>query len=154
MECAAARNWLFRKIDGELSDSESAELDAHLAQCASCSREYRLLALSHRIALAIPPVVPSPFFYRKLRLRIDGEAQKAAGWQVFIGLARQMIPALAGITLALLSVFAYVQIRGPEADIYRAYSRVFISEDQSQRALVAEQADITDEGVLRALAER
>jgi hypothetical protein len=65
-----------------------------------------------------------------------------------------MIPTLAGITLALLSLFAYLQLRGPEADLYKAYDRAFISEDQSHRTLVAEHGDMTDESVLRAIAER
>jgi len=154
MKCTVVRSWLFRKIDGELSDFESTELDAHLAECASCSREYRLWTLPQRIEQAIPPPEPSPFFYPKLWARIEGEAQKIARGQTIWGLARQMIPTLAGITLALLSVFAYVQMRGPEAELYKAYDKAFVSEDQSHRVLVAEQGDITDESVLRAIAER
>jgi len=151
MKCTTERNLLFRKIDKELTEFENAELDAHLAECASCNREYRLLTLPGRIANAIPPVEPSPFFYQKLRTRIDGEAQNAVGWQVFVHLARQVIPALAGITLALLSVFAYIQFTGKEPDLYKAYDRVFVSEDQPHQMLL--QWDITDESVLSALAE-
>ncbi len=154
MKCTEFRSRLNRKIDGELSDFESTELDAHLAQCASCTREYRLLTLPHRIAQEVPPFAPSPFFYQRLKIRIDGETQKAASWQIFWGLARQMVPALAGITLALLSLLAYFQMRGPEADIYSAYDRVFVSEDQSHRTLVNVHGDVTDESVLRAIAER
>ena len=154
MECTAVRNRLFQKIDGELSALENEELDAHLAQCPSCTREYRLLGLPHRIAQEVAPLETSPFFYQKLRMRIDGEAPGITGRQTFFGLATRMIPTLAGITLALLSVFAYFELHGPEADIYNAYDRVFISEDQSHGALVAVHGDITDEGVLRAIAER
>ena len=154
MECVAVRKWMLRKIDGELSDSESAELDGHLAQCASCAREYRIWSLHRRIARAIPSVTPSPYFYQTLRSRIDGEDQSNAGWQIFIGLTRRMVPAMAGITLALLSVFAYLQIRGPETSIYSAYGRALLSEDQRHRMFIAEQTEITDASVLRAIAER
>jgi hypothetical protein len=153
MQCADARIWLFRKIDGELSDSENKALDAHLARCRSCAREYGLMAFP-RIARETPSLTPSPFFYQKLRMRIENEAQEIAGWQVFWRLARRMIPALAGITLALLSVFAYLQFRGSEADLYGTYERVFITEDQPHQMLVAEQGDITDASVLNAIAER
>jgi anti-sigma factor RsiW len=153
MKCATVRDLLFRKIDGELAELENAEFDAHLAGCAVCSREYRLLRLPNRIAQVIPPVEPSPFFYSRLRARIEGEAQNAAGWQIFVHLARQVIPALAGITLALLSVFAYIQFSGNEPDLYRAYDRVFISEDQPHRML-SQEGDITDESVLGAIAEQ
>jgi anti-sigma factor RsiW len=154
MKCAAVQSWLFRKIDGELSDSESMELDNHLAKCVSCSREYRLITLPHRIAQANPPPKSSPFFYQRLRTRIDSEVQKDLGSQVLWGLARSMIPALAGITLALLSVFAYLQMRSPEVDLYKSYDRAFISDDQSQSILVADQGDITYESVLSAIAEQ
>jgi hypothetical protein len=154
MQCAEARNWLFRKIDGELLDSEIQALDTHLAQCQSCAREYGLLALPQRIAQATPELAPFPFFYQKLKVRIEGEAREMAGWQVFWKLARQVVPALAGITLALLSVLAYFQFRGPEANIYRAYERILVTEEQPRQMLVAEQGDITDASVLSAIAER
>ncbi len=154
MECTGVRNRLFQKIDGELATLENAELDAHLAECSSCTREYGLLSLPHRIAREIPPPEASPFFYQKLRMRIDSEAPGIAGRQTYFGLATRMIPTLAGITLALLTVFAYFELHGPEADIYRDYDRAFVSEDQTHRTLVAVHGDITDEGVLRAIAER
>jgi predicted anti-sigma-YlaC factor YlaD len=154
MECTIVRTQLFRKIDGELSAFESGQLEAHLAQCASCAREYRLLTLPGRIVQAIPTISPSPYFVSKLRAQIESEVQSIAIRQVIFGLARRVVPALAGITLALLSVFAYFELRGPQADLYQAYDRFFISEDQPHRMFIAEQGDITDESVLQAIAER
>jgi hypothetical protein len=154
MNCATVQSWLFRKIDGELSNSENMELDAHLAKCVSCSREYRLLTLPHRIArVALPPAL-SPFFYRKLRTHIDGEIKENAGWRALWGLARPMVPTLAGITLVLLSVFAYQQMRNPEVDLYRTYDRAFISEDPSNQMLIADQGDATYESILNTIAEQ
>ncbi len=152
MNCTTVRNLLIRKIDNELSELENAEFDAHLAECASCTREYRLLNLPNRIAQALPPIEPSPFFYRRLRMNLEGEAQRAAGWQIFFGMARQVIPALAGITLALLSVFAYVRLSGREPELYKAYDRVFITEEQPH-GMLSGRGDITDETVLSAIAE-
>jgi hypothetical protein len=154
MNCSAARDLLFHKIDNELSEPEKTELDSHLVKCASCSREYGITSLPSRIAKALPRIEPSPFFYRKLKMNLEGEAQQVAGWQVVLGLARQVIPALAGITLALLSVFIYFQLSGNEPDLYKAYDRVFISEEQPNRMLIYDQGDITDESVLSAIAER
>ena len=154
MECAVVRNALFRKIDGELSDAESALLDAHLAKCASCMREYKLLALPRRITRAIPAFTPSSYFYQTLKMRIEGEAQSVDVWRIFFGLTRRVIPALAGVTLALLSVFAYLQLRGPEVDIYRAYDQVFITEDHPHRMFIAERGEITNASVLNAIAGR
>ena len=153
MKCHTVRELVFRRIDSELPEHESAEFDAHVAECESCAREYRLLSLPSRIARGIPAIEPSPYFYQKLKANLDGEAQNAAGWQIFLHLARQVIPALAGVTLALLSVFAYIQFAGNEPDLYREYNRVFISEDQPQHSFY-EEGEITDEAVLSELGSR
>jgi predicted anti-sigma-YlaC factor YlaD len=154
MNCTTARKKLFSKIDGELSIAEGAELDAHLKQCPSCNREYGLLALPSQIANKIPPITVSPYFYQKLRMQIEDEARGIASWQIIWKLARQMVPALAGITIALLSIFAYYQMQTPEVSLYKNYDRAFMSDDQSHRMLAAEQKDITYESVLTAIAER
>jgi hypothetical protein len=154
MKCAEVRNCLSRMVDGELTDFEKRELDRHLEQCAPCAREYRLLMLPHQVAGATPPFAPPPFFYQKLRARIEREIQGAAEWQPLWGLARRMIPALAAITLALLSVFAYHELRGPEDDLHRAYNRVFVSESLPHQMIVSEHEEITNEYVLDTIAER
>jgi hypothetical protein len=154
MKCSEVRSWFHRKIDDELQDFENRELDAHMKQCASCKEEYRLLSFPRRIARAISPPSISPYFYQKLWMRIEGETQMLAGWQAVRGLARQMIPALAGITLALLSVLVYLQLRIPDTDLYRAYGRAIMSDDASHRMIIAQQGEITNESVLSAIAER
>jgi anti-sigma factor RsiW len=154
MECAEVRAWLFRKIDGELSGPENMGFDNHIARCPSCAREYGLLVIPRRIASEISPVTPSPFFFSKLRHRIESEEQGAAAWQLFRRFARQMIPALAGIALALLTAFAYLQLQNPKADIYQDYRGVFLTEEPSHRMLAGDQGDITDASVLSAIAEK
>ncbi|HYK91346.1 MAG TPA: zf-HC2 domain-containing protein [Acidobacteriota bacterium] len=151
MDCTAARIWLFRKIDGELSPADCALLDSHLAQCPGCTRELRLLSIPRRIGLAIPALEPSPYFYRKLRARIESEAQGITIWQILLGLSRQVVPALAAITLALLSIFAYLQIHASSPDVYQTYDRMFISSDRPLRMV---QGDITNESVLNAIADQ
>ena len=154
MECTVARTRLFGKIDGELSTLEGKELDAHLAQCLSCAREYGLLTLPHRIAETIPAFKPSPYFYQTLRVRIENEIRSITIWQVFLSLSRQVIPALAAVTLAFLSVFAYLQLRGSQVDLYQAYDRIFLAPGQSQRMFIADQGEITEESVLGAIADQ
>lgn len=153
MECTTARNLLSRKVDCELPESEMAELDSHLSGCASCAREFRLLSFSNRIAREIAVPSPSPYFYTRLKARLEAETGKAAGWQLVLGLARQVIPALVGITLALISLFAYHQLNLPEPDLSKSYYRVFTTEDQPHRMLFTN-GDITDESLVIAIAER
>ena len=154
MRCTVVQSKLSRKIDGELSDPERLDLDAHLAVCQSCRREYQILTLPNRLARGISEVTPSPYFFRKLANRIESEAQIVTPWKIALSGIRHLVPALAAITLALLSVFAYTQLSSrQQADPYGAY-RVFLSEEQPNRMLVAEQGDITDESVLSAIADR
>ena len=154
MKCAEARRALSRKIDGELTDFEDRELDSHLAKCARCTRDFGLLMFPHQVADSTPSFEPSPFFYQNLKSRIEDEIRRAAEWQPFWGLARRVIPALAGITLVLLSVFAYHQVRGPEDDLRRAYNRVFISESLPHQMVVSEPEAVTNKNVLNTIAER
>jgi anti-sigma factor RsiW len=154
MDCTNARTWIFKRIDGDLPAEESARLDAHLEGCASCARELKLLMIPRRIARALPVFKPSPFFYTRLRARIaESESQSITIWQIILTLSRHLVPALAAITLALLSVFAYFQFSEPQADVYQAYDRIFMSGDRPQRMVIADQGDITDESVLQAIAE-
>jgi hypothetical protein len=152
MQCTAIQNWLFRKIDGELSDHENEELIAHLAQCAYCTREYSLLALPQRLMSAIPSIEPSPYFSRTLVLRIADKANSSAFWQTVLNPARRILPALASITLLLLSIFAYTQLYSPNPDLYSAYARGFTTEDQQPHQMLIA-GDITDESVLSAIAD-
>lgn len=153
MECAEVRNWVSRRIDGELSASESEKFDAHLANCTSCARECGLLALPRRIAQRVPQPTPSPFFYQRLRTHIESESRSLSGWRIFGELERHMIPALAGITLALLSVLFYMQLSGPPVSLSK-YERVFITEEQPHLMLASDQGEITDASVLSAIAGR
>ncbi len=154
MECKTARIWLFRLMDRELSESDSALLHEHLAGCPSCEREFRILALPRKLGSLIPALEPSPFFYERLRARIREESQSITLWQILWGLSRQVVPALAAITLILVSIAAYEQFSSPQPDIYQAYDRIFTSVDRPVRMVIAEQGEITEESVLQALAEQ
>jgi hypothetical protein len=154
MECTVARTWLFRKLDEELSPSESEQLDRHLAACDSCVRQLKLLMIPRRLSQAIPALEISPYFYQKLKARINDEAQSITIWQIIMGLSRQFLPVMAAITLALLCVFAYFQFSGPGVDFYQAYDNVFMSTDRPQRMIIADQEDITDESVYLAITEQ
>ena len=153
MNCSTARTWIFRHIDGETSPAEKAGLDAHLATCAACARDLKLLSIPGRIGQAIPVFEPPPYFYARLRAKIEAEDQSISIWQLILMLSRHMVPALAAVTLALVSVFAYFQITEPQADLYQAYDNIFMSGDRPQRMVIADQGDITDESVLRSIAE-
>lgn len=153
MDCSKARTRLFQSLDGELSDSAARELDFHLTACPACAREKKILSIPRRIGQCIPALQPSPYFYSKLRARLESESEAVTIWQIILGLSRHLVPGLAAITLALLSVFAYFQVRQPQVDVYQAYDRIFQSSDRPQRMIIADPGEITDESVVQSMAE-
>ena len=154
MNCTVARDLLFKKLDANLTPAEVEQLDSHLAHCASCAQEMKLLMLPRRIAQFIPALQPSPYFYSRLRARIEREQQSVTIWQIVMGLSRMAIPVFAVITLALLSVFSYYQFQDLRAEVYWTYDRIFTSAEHPQRMVIADQSEITDESVLLAISEQ
>jgi hypothetical protein len=152
MDCAAARTSIFRSVDGELSVREQEQLQGHTDACASCSRQLKLLLLPRRIGRVLPAFEVSPFFYQRLRAQL-AESQSLTISQFVLGLSRQMVPALAVLTLVLVSVFFYSQIGTTDGDVYQAYDMIFMSGDRPARMVIAEPDDITEEAVLRSIAE-
>ena len=58
--CARARFWASLRLDGELSELESALLDAHLARCAECCAVVAGFQGSTEGLRAAPLVKPAP----------------------------------------------------------------------------------------------
>lgn len=154
MKCSAMQDLMFRKLDNELSEAENRILDEHLNRCAACTREYSLMAAPGRIAQAISPPVPSPFFSRSVSARIESEVQNAAILQLFWGLARRIIPSMAAGTLVLLSVFTYLQLSNSQDDLHTAYERMLTGAELPLNLMITEQRNITDESILNAIANR
>ena len=152
MKCTVVRSWLFRFLDRELSQGERIQLEDHLASCPSCMREWKILSLPQRIARSIPVLEPPPLFYSRLRARLELQKQSITIWQIILGLSRQIVPALATVTLLIISLFAYFEFRGPSPDLYQAYDSIFMSGDRASRMVIAD--DVTEESVLHALAEK
>ena len=153
MDCTIARSWLFRLLDEELSPAERDRL-----QVSS-----RLLSVLHQ---GMEDTVRSPgasedrsrhsnrppSFMHACGHAWREKSQSITIWQIILGLSRQIVPALATVTLVIISLFAYLEFRGPKADFYQAYDSIFLSGDRPSRMVIAE--EITEESVLHALAEK
>src|SRR5262249_1666674 len=137
MDCSQARDRMFEFLDEELSGGLEEGFRAHLEACPACARELRLLSLPRRLGRALPVFEPSPFFYQRLRAQLDSAAapQPVTVWQILLGLSRQVVPALASITLVLVSVFIYTQLRAPQID-FQAYDSIFLSGERSQSLVI------------------
>ena len=153
MDCSKAQSQLIKFLDHELAAMDEEHLQHHLAECAICAREMKLLALPRAISKAIPQLEPSPYFYQRLRTRIESESKSVNIWQIMVGISHRLVPAMAAITLALLLAFSYFQLSAPQADVVQAYDNIFMSSDRPQRMVIADHSEITDESVLQAIAE-
>lgn len=60
MDCEHALELISARIDGEITDAESAELDAHLAQCAACRAEAESLRAARDFMAAHGRVTSPP----------------------------------------------------------------------------------------------
>ena len=108
--------------------------------------------LPQRLGRLSPALEPSPLFYARLRARLENEAQNITVWQVILGLSRQIVPAMATVTLVIISLFAYMEFRGPRPDLYQAYDSIFMTPGHTSRMVIAE--EITDESVIHSLVEK
>ena len=153
MDCKEVARNIFRLMDGELTDPEAELLRGHAEGCSACARKLRILMIPRRIGRILPVLEPSPFFYRRLRAQLAAESRQMGIWQIVPVLSRRIVPVLAAITIALLSVFFYTQLTPVEADVNQAYEKIFLPADSPQQLLVAEQGEITDEVVVRTLAD-
>jgi len=105
-------------LDGALPPARHAEVERHLAGCASCRAERdRLAGAVARLAALPPPPEPSPWFLSKLEARLADEPPPARG--ILASLAawkwRLAVPATAVAAAAAMAVFAVRQQRADEA---------------------------------------
>ena len=69
--CDDAQLLVSDRLDGTLSDTERAQLDAHLAGCAACREVARDLEQIHTAAASLPTLTPSHDLWNGIEARLD-----------------------------------------------------------------------------------
>ncbi len=69
--CDDAQLLVGDRFDGTLSDTESAQLDAHLAACAACREVAHDLEQIHTAAASLPTLTPSHDLWNGIEARLD-----------------------------------------------------------------------------------
>ncbi|MFA5114946.1 MAG: zf-HC2 domain-containing protein [Candidatus Omnitrophota bacterium] len=107
-DCAKAKKFLSRYIDGQISDKESLFVKAHLSHCLLCSKEYfGLLEVKQLMSAKERKSLPPDYLVFRLRQEISGQrqAQERPSWIAVAGdLSRRLIPVPAAV-VALSLVF-------------------------------------------------
>lgn len=96
-----------------LAAGERAAIESHLHDCAKCTREYRIFALTRATldaAAATEPMTADDAFFHALRARINRGAESSPVWQqaaeswatALLATARQLIPVMAVLLLLII----------------------------------------------------
>lgn len=100
MRCRTASRWMMRSFDAPLEPELKERLDVHLAACPACrALRSRTELIRSRLAAA-PPPEPLPYFYERLRARID-ERSKPELAPVWVRWSVRAVP----VSLLLIGFF-------------------------------------------------
>lgn len=100
MRCRTASRSILRSFDAPLTPEEKERLDAHLEACPACrALRSRTELIRSRLAGATPSG-PLPYFYERLRARID-ERLKPKPAQVWVRWSVRAVP----VSLLLIGFF-------------------------------------------------
>lgn len=105
MKCREFNKWVNDHVDGELAGALRSELDAHMAECASCRKSYEALASAWNTLGELPPVEPSPAFVSRFWTKVAAQDTRkgsfAAGFKNMFVLQR-MVPAALALSILLI----------------------------------------------------
>jgi hypothetical protein len=113
--------------DGELSSSERASIDDHLASCPSCQRELAATAEAKSWVTSLPEVLPPFGFYERMLLDPSGGRARGRPWATRIG-----VVGLAATASIWLGVLALSGLGGPRPSGVPALNSLVTMHDQSQ----------------------
>ena len=116
MSCVERRAELVAYVDGQLAPAERAELETHLAGCATCQSALAAERGLSGMLGALPAVRPSPDFEARFWARIAREQDARPGWLARL-FTRRLALGLGGAAVAALAVVLALRGRtDPEAD--------------------------------------
>jgi hypothetical protein len=113
--------------DGELSSSERAFIDGHLASCPSCRRELAATAEAKSWVTSLPEVLPPFGFYERMLLDPSGGRARRRTWATRIG-----VVGLAATASIWLGVLALSGLDGRRPSGVPALNSLVDLHDQSQ----------------------
>lgn len=118
MKCTETKRWLSPYLDGMVTGKQMRALGQHLASCASCQREFRLLRRTQFVLTSVGRKQAPADLDLKLRLAISREAAQARvprfqGLRIRMENAVRafMVPATAGLAAALM-IFGVLGVFG------------------------------------------
>ena len=84
MACGRFKELMMASLDGEISMEDRAELEAHLAECADCRREFDELSKLSELVGEIELTKPSQEEMMKYWPSVYAKIERGAGWGLVI----------------------------------------------------------------------
>jgi anti-sigma factor RsiW len=113
MRCSKVVKYLSPYIDGELGTSETALLEAHIAQCDRCSKEFAEIKRLHSLFSQVERFSAPPGFRAEVMERING--QPAKGFSLFPVVTRfaEAAAIIVAITAGIMSGGLLINVFAP-----------------------------------------
>lgn len=112
MKCKTLHKKLIFFLEGELSDNEAQEIKVHLNECAGCAAFAEDLKKTLGIIQAEKSPEVNPFFYTRLKARLENQAKKAAKPAGFPVWEKVLQPAFFSLLL-LAGIYTGIKIGQP-----------------------------------------
>jgi anti-sigma factor ChrR (cupin superfamily) len=80
MSCTKMESRILAYVDGRLKDSERADLEKHVAECAACRVRVNEFRSVGELLDELPMIDPSPAFDLRVRARVAAEPVKQSWW--------------------------------------------------------------------------
>lgn len=127
MNCKNANKLINRYIDGELSKSQSKELEFHLNSCSNCSKVYSKTKSSLDLLKPTSEIEEQAFYYTRLKQKMeDVNAPKESILSVF--LSKKLLQPVIYLSSLILAVYIGILI-GSGSSYQNSYSEVTIDEE-------------------------
>jgi len=114
MNCTAIETHAIDYLHGKLSRQESAAVELHVAECASCAERLRGFSEVIRLLDSWEAIQPSASFNGRLEQRILAHPELVSGWWERFWFRFRLFPlakpALAGVVLGIV-IFAVIVAR-------------------------------------------
>ena len=89
MDCNKILNNILFYLDNELNEAERIQFESHLHECPQCKAIYDNVTASYNIIAAENQVVVNPFFYHKLKSKLE-TTQESKVINIFTAILKPM----------------------------------------------------------------
>lgn len=102
MDCRETRRKLSAYQDGELADSQRAQVEQHLKQCSACSMVFQQMNQLWDIMENVETIESAPYFWTRLAQRLHERSKPKVAWRPFFAPVQKVSFSLLVICLLVL----------------------------------------------------